>query len=599
MTFVGFDLRAHRWLATAAFVTVGCGGLLNTSPRFYNGFDPTNGAANGGVQGGPAVVSNGSPPPTGAAAAGTVTVPAGAPVAVQLDAVTQTLRAQGYSPSRATLRRRGETGALVSFPFMARAGTCYVAVAIGDDSISSLSLTVTGSQNQAVGYSQTEAHPSVAFCAYSGGMHFPRAFVAAGQGMVHYQLYEGPPNSNANLTGVWNGVQRAAPTTVDPATQQRIAALTQALQGQNYQQVVMPRATMLGRGEVTPITTALSAGNCYTFATFGGPGTTDTDLYVVDAEGRTIQRDERPDVDAVARDVCVQTAGQYVLRMSLSRGDGPVWITAYARSAQGTAQVANTAVAMGAGNTGGNDIDTLWRSQSTSLLSVGYEAQGEPLNRELTEGQSADENVALAAGQCYAIVGVGSSRVRDIDLAVSDPRGQPVDQDGTTDSKAIVRVCATVAGQYRVRTTLASGSGAYRLGLLRWTSGTSGAGLSGIAFVRNAELSRVLSSDGYQGDADFEIQRSRIRENANATSSVTLRPNGCYALVVVGGVGVNSLSLSVSADGRPVAEDQSRSAFPSVRFCTQSGGAHRVTIASQRGGGDLVFRVFRQQQQQQ
>lgn len=596
-----FSTPSRLALASIALTWSGC---TLTSPRFYGGIDL--GGSNVGVAGGgnaavvtPTGAGAVAPTAAGASVPGTVTVPPGAPASVQLDAVAQTLRAQGYAPVSAPMRGPRQPGGLSSHPFMPQMGACYVAVAVGGPGITNLAMTVSAPSGQYIGnYSRGDAHPFVPFCAYEYGLYFPRVFVGAGAGEVIYQLFQGPPGTSPMLAGVWSGgTQRAAPQTVDAATQARIAALTQQLRGQGYAQVLAPRAAMLGRGEVVSFPTTLREGLCYTFAAFGGPGARDADLYFVDGSGNVVQRDERPDVDAVVRDVCVTSAAQFTVRPRMAEGDGPLWITAFARAAQtGAAQVTQNSLSMSQSSSGGNDIDDTWNGQQNILLSVGYQAEGEPLNRSLTEGQSQEERVTLGAGQCYAIMAVGESRVRDLDLDLLDASGRPVDRDYAQDPKAIVRLCAPSAGQYRVNVRMVSGGGAYRMGLFRWSGGTSGAGLSGIAFVRNAEVTRVLQSDGYQGDADFEIVRAQIREGGNSQRNVTLRANQCYAFVSVGGNGVSDLDLVVQKDGQTVAEDRTFTAFPTARFCARAAGQYRVTITSRRGSGDFVFRVFRREQ---
>jgi|LNFM01.1.fsa_nt_gb hypothetical protein len=607
MSFSTSSLFRLRTGAVALAVVFG--GCNLTSPRFYGGIDMGGGAGWNATPGGSnvAVVTPaggnvaGGAAAGGGAVAGVVTAPPSAPPAVQLDAVSRTLAAQGYAPVGGPQRGAAAAGGLSSHPFMpAQPGTCYVAVAVGAPSVTTLAMTVSAPSGQYIGnYARGDAHPWVQFCAYEYGLYFPRVFVGQGNGEVLYQLYQGQPGSSAMLAGVWSGgaQQRTAPRTVDAATQGRIAALTQQLRAQGYQQVLAPRASMLRRGEVVSLPTTLRQGLCYTFAVFGGQGARDADLYFLDSAGSVVQRDDGAQVDAVVRDVCVTAAGQYTVRPSMAEGDGAVWIAAYARAAQaGAAQVSQTSVAMAQGSGGGNDVDDTWSSQQNNLLSVGYQAEGSPLNRTLTEGQSADENVQLNAGMCYAIMAIGESRVRDLDLDLFDSNGRPVDRDFAQDPKAVVRLCAPAQGQYRVNVRMASGGGAYRLGLFRWSSGTSGAGLSGIAFVRNAEVTRVLQSDGYQGDADFEIVRAQIREGANTQRTVTVRANQCYAFVGVGGNGVSDLDLVVQKDGQTVAEDRTFTAFPTARFCARNAGQHRVTISSRRGSGDFVFRVFRREQ---
>lgn len=589
-------------------LAVAYGGCTLTSPRFYGlnygtsgGVTPTNGqvviqGANGQVISG----GNSNQNTTGGAAvAGVVAAPAGAPPAVQLDAVAQTLRAQGYAPTGAPMRNVRPAGSLSSYTFAAQPGACYVAVAVGGPGVNALALTVSSQSGSTVGYAaRGDAHPAVSFCAYEYGLYYPRLYVGAGSGEVYYQLFQGPGGTSASLAGVWGGgvAPRRAPNTPDAVTAERIAAFSRQLATRGYQAVLRPQGAMLATGEVAPMNTNLREGNCYAFAAFGGPGARDTDLYVLDAQGAILQRDEGPQIDAVAQDICVQTASQFVVRPRMATGDGPVWLVAYARAQQAGAQVTQTQLAMANTGGGGNDIDDTWNAQQNNVLSVGYQAEGPPLNRSLNEGQQQEETVNLAAGTCYAIVAVGESRVRDLDLALANDGNTILDQDYAQDPKATVRICAPAAGRYRVRVNMAGGGGAYRLGLFRWTGGTSGAGLSGIAFVRNAEVTRVLQADNYAGDTDFDIVRQQIREGANVTRNVTLRNGVCYAMVAVGGNGISDLDLTVQQGSTTVAEDRTLTAFPTARYCARAAGAHRVTISSRRGTGEFVFRMFRRQE---
>ncbi len=578
-------------------------GCTLTSPRFYGLSYGVTPPANGNVviqnANGQVVSGGNNGANNGAVAAGVVAAPAGAPPAVQLDAVGQTLRAQGFSPVGGPMRSVRAPGSLSSYAFAGQPGMCFVAVAIGGAGVNALALTVSSPSNSTVGYAaRGDAHPAVSFCAYEYGTYFPRLYVSAGGGEVFYQLYQGPAGSSGSLAGVWGGgaAPRSAPRTPDGATAQRIEALSRQLSGRGYQAVLRPQGAMLAAGEIAPMNTNLREGNCYAFAAFGGPGARDTDLYVLDAQGAVIQRDEGPQIDALAQDICVQTASQFVVRPRMATGDGPVWLVAYARAQQAGAQVTQTQLAMANTGGGGNDVDDVWNAQQNSVLSVGYQSEGPPLNRTLNEGQNQEETLNLTAGQCYAFVAVGESRVRDLDLAIADDSNAPLDQDYAQDPKATVRVCAPTTGRYRVRVNMASGGGAYRLGLFRWAGGTSGAGLTGIAFVRNAEVTRVLQADNYSGDSDFDIVRQQIRQGANVTRTVSLRNGACYAMVAVGGAGISDLDLSLAQGSTNVAEDRTFTAFPTARYCARAAGAHRVTISSRRGTGEFVFRVFRRQE---
>jgi len=111
----------------------------------------------------------------------------------------------------------------------------------------------------------------------------------------------------------------------------------------------------------------------------------------------------------------------------------------------------------------------------------------------------------------------------------------------------------------------------------------------------NAEVTRILQTDNYQGDADFEIYRGRIRQGAATQRSVNLRANTCYAFMAVGGAGVSDLNMGLLQNRRQIATDNARTAFPQVRHCTQTASAYQVAIRSVAGSGEFVFRVFKQQ----
>jgi hypothetical protein len=99
---------------------------------------------------------------------------------------------------------------------------------------------------------------------------------------------------------------------------------------------------------------------------------------------------------------------------------------------------------------------------------AGRYAQGRapvsPLMRgNLQTSQTQDFSVALAAGRCYTVVGVGEPSVTDLDLFLFDQNGTQVAQDQATDNFPIVQVCPSVPGNNRVQVKMYSGYGAFGL----------------------------------------------------------------------------------------------------------------------------------------
>jgi hypothetical protein len=119
--------------------------------------------------------------------------------------------------------------------------------------------------------------------------------------------------------------------------------------------------------------------------------------------------------------------------------------------------------------------------------------------------------------------------------------------------------------------------------------------MSGLLFVRNAEVTRILQADNYQGDADFELFRGRVAQGATTNRPVNLRQGVCYAFAAVAGTGLNELDMTLRRGAQTLGEDNALTGYPVVRFCATATGAHQVGIRSVAGAGEFVFRVFRQQ----
>jgi hypothetical protein len=522
-------------------------------------------------------------------------------------AADRVLRAQNYHPVGSVIQQTLPPRGLVSFQIPTQPGSCYTVFAVGDVGANDVDLAVISPSGQNMGEDRgTDPHPNVSFCAFEYGVHLARVNMYSGSGNVYFAVYQGPAGTTGNVEAAFTGragagtAVAAAPGQPDPSTAARIASFQQRMAAQGYQAVGAPRGVMMASGQTDNWPTQLSGGWCYAFATFGGPGVRDSDVFLFDAAGaRQIAGDAGPSPDAVIRDICTTATASYQLRPRLYSGQGPVWFVAMARpnAAAGTATASVTqtplAIATHAGGVGSGGVEGSFRRLERALVSLGYQAVDAPVNGTLSTGTEATQSVTLEQGKCYAIAAVGDATVQDLDLFLLDAAGNELDRDYAQDARPVVRVCPRTTGQYSVRMRMVSGQGGYRVGLFRWEGGISGAGMSGLLFVRNAEITRVLQADGYQGDANFELFRGRIRQGASATRNVNLQQGACYAFVAVGGDGVSDLNMSLQQGGDTLAEDRSLTAFPSVRYCARASGPHRVVIQSAHGSGDFVFRVFR------
>lgn len=523
-----------------------------------------------------------------------------------VQAADRILRAQNYQPVGNVVQQVIPARGLVSFPVMTQPGQCYTVFAVGDVGVNDVDLEVVSPSGQTVGEDRaTDAHPNVSFCASEYGTHFARVHMFSGAGNVFFAVYQGPAGTSGNVAAAFTGstttaTTASAPGQPDPNTMARIQAVRARLQAQGYQQVRDLSGVVMTQGQTQNWPTLLPGGWCYAFATFGGPGVQDSDVFLFDASGaRQIAGDAGTAVDAVIEDICTTTAASYQLRPRLYSGNGTVWLLAMARPNPATNAVASTQPSQSSvlintqATGGGGSLDDSYRRLERTLVSLGYATVGTPVDGSLQTGANASHQVTLQQGNCYAIAATGDSSVGDIDLYLLDGSGREIDRDYAMDARPVVRVCPRTTGTYTVQVNMAAGSGGYRMGLFQWEGGTRGAGMSGLLFVRNAEVTRLLQADGYQGDASFELFRGRVREGASTTRTVNLQNGTCYAFVAVGGEGVSDLNMTVQHGNQTVAEDRSLTAFPAVRYCARSSGQHRVVIESRHGTGEFVFRVFR------
>lgn len=535
--------------------------------------------------------------------------PAGQGGPTGLAGADQLLRSQGYQPLGAPAGQNLTQGQLIAFPIMAQPGACYVAIAVGGAGVRDVDMEVVGPSGNSIAEDrETDAHPTVHFCPQEPGMHFARVSMYGGSGGVEFISYQGPMGGPPNLASAWRvqpgPAQGAAPSgPIDPATMARIDAVRSTLSAAGYQQVREPSAVAVATGQTAELPASLQGGWCYAFATFGGPGVRDSDIFLNDGS-RDIVSDTATSVDSIVRDVCLPQSGNYRIRPRLYSGSGPVYLLAMARSNGATGPVTQTAIAMqggdpnaGAGMTqpppARTALDARFNRFSRSILSLGYETVGEPVSHSMGTGEENVQPVTLTAGSCYAIGAQGDASVQNLALYLMDAQNREVDRDYSASPRPVVRVCPGTTGQYNVRMVMTGGQGGFRMGLFRWGGATSGAGLTGLTFVRNSEMTRLLSADGYQGDANFDIYTGRIREGATVNRNITLEQGACYAVVAVGGDGVADLNLALQSGGRQVAVDTQPTAFPVVRYCATQAGAHRAVISAAHGSGSFVFRVFR------
>lgn len=513
----------------------------------------------------------------------------------QLDAH---LRANGFAPTGPAVRNSNmQPNGLVAYAIDAQPGRCYVAVALADPGMDLNMVLLDPSGRTAAHNVAPDGNPWIHICPGATGRHLARLQAASGQGAYYYILYGGPEGQEPQLATYFGSEDTTVQTaSLDPATAQRLNALDQRLRGERFERVGEPTGVVLEQRQDRNFPLALEQGYCYAFATLGGPGARDTDVSILDGGGAVQARDVATAVDGMVQ-YCPAAAGTYTLRARMYSGSGPLFVAGWVQSQRGQATPDPAAQqVLSAQSTAGAGLDDNYRLLDADIRARGYQQYGDRSNGQLTEGQTRDFTLNLEGGKCYAILAVGDGGVRDLDLIVSNPRGQAVDRDMEAGARPVVRACPDSTGDYRIQVSMAQGQGNFVYQAYRWPRGTRGPfGLAGLIYVRLAEVTSLLAVEGYEPDGDFSPERARIRrEGASARHSITLPAGQCYSILVVGGDGVNDLDVTLSQGNTQVATDGSRNAFPSVRHCTQNnGGRFNLEVNAANGSGTYFYQVFR------
>jgi hypothetical protein len=523
----------------------------------------------------------------------------------QLDQYDQVLRQANYEPvgpvSHGTLDAYGIT----AIPVDIRRGYCYTLAAIGQTG-TDLNLVVLDPRGQDIAHNVlTDEHPWVSFCAQRGGRFVIRLQMARGSGEYFFAPYQTARGRGAaDLTSFFGG-GAAAPTgpavaTLDSETQARIAALDSTLAAERYSRVGDPQGLQLNEHDERLFQLSLEAGRCYAFASLGGPGTTDTDVYLVDGSGHWIQADSSADRDGLVR-FCSPSSGQFTLQIRLLHGSGSVFTAAYVQAPAGPAPTtAPVEPVIADTSTAGAGLDENFALLDADMRARGYESFGAPQHATLAEGGTQEYEVDLEGDKCYAILAVGDSGVRNMDLTLLDSAGHEVDRDDAGDSRPTVRVCPTATGHYRMRVRMMSGTGSYVYAPYRWPRGTHGPfGLAGLIYVRLAEVTALLATEGYAPDANYAMDRGTLRtEGASSQHTLQLSGGQCYSIAAVGGDGIHDLDLALVSGATTIATDLGvRNAFPSVRHCVTTSGTYTLTVRAASGSGPYIYQVFSRTQE--
>lgn len=512
----------------------------------------------------------------------------------RLEQLDRVLREQGFAPTGPVVHGSLAPNGLIAYAVEAQPGACYTLAVIGEEPGQNIDMIVLDPFGRPTAHDvRPDNHPWTSFCASMGGRFIARVQMAAGGGGYFYANYQGPPSRRMELSSFFGQQAELGPqlAQMDGSTQQRLGALDQQLSTQGFSRVGEPAGLVLTTREPREFQLSLQRGQCYVFAALGGQGAIETDIALNDSAGNPLEVGRGRDRDAQLR-FCAQATGTHTLAVRMAEGQGPLFAVGYV---QGGGQAPSTQPVMASTSTAGAGLQENFALLDADMRARGYESYGDQTTGQLAQGGTRNFEIQLEGGRCYAILAVGDAGVRDLDLHLLDPSGNEVDRDIAQDPRPTVRVCPERSGRFQMQVEMTAGAGGYVYAPYRWPRGTRGPfGLEGLIYVRLAEVTALLSVEGFQPDPGFTPQNGQLRrQGATATHDVELVAGQCYAIVVVGGDGVNDLDVTLSQGNDQLASDfGSRSAFPSVRHCATRDGRYRIAVSAAIGSGRYHWQVF-------
>jgi len=471
---------------------------------------------------------------------------------------------------------------------------CYLFVGLTKPA-GDLNIIVTGPDGSTIGHDvQPNPHPWVYVCPGKTGRLTARLQMVTGSGDYYYAVYQGSSREQPELASFFGEQPLYTEAHVVPSTEatQRIDAIDRKLKEASFNRVDAPRGTQIQEHESREFALHLREGQCYAFAVALDQGVRAVELSLTDTESKALNTLQSSNSHPKELRHCAAEDGVHTLKTRGVEGSGAVFVLAYA----GEGDADNQETIMEARSRESAGAAEKFRLMDADMRARGYAPFGDTEKESLRNGDKHSYKLSFESGKCYAVVAVGDEGVEDLDLSVTSAGGAIFDRDLESSAQPVVRVCPERKGDYVVHVTMKKGAGKFTYTAYRWRRGTHGPfGLTGLLYVRLAEVTALLGDEGFSPDPSYPLGRGSLRRQGDEEEhSLSLRADRCYAVLVVGGKGISDLALNLSeeTEGNSLAKDKDATPFPHVRYCPKDQGSFRLKIESSVGAGDYVYQIF-------
>ncbi len=492
-------------------------------------------------------------------------------------------------------------GGFAAYSFDVQPGLCYTLIGVGGPSVADLNVVLYSPFGMAVAQDvRPDNHPIVQYCAMRPGRHTARVFVMSGSGNYYVVAYSSLPGTQAtNLAALWAPQGPSAPPApppggppdqMPPDIAGRLDAVDARQAAAGLRRWTAPVGFAMQRGETRRIPVDIAGGRCYSFATFGGAGARDTDVFVHGPTGQRLVADGGAALDAVTRPYCPRESGPHQIEVRMYAGAGALYLAAYAGAGDGPGLVLPT---MGLESTAvSRGPEEAFNVADADLRSRGYAPMGTRVAGSVQAGQAAVTPLTFDRGSCYAVLGVAEPTLNGLVLTVQDPAGEAVDMDRLGGARPTVRVCPDQDGPYRAVLQAEGGQGAYLLRAYRWPRGISGPfGLRGLLYVRMSEMTTMLAPEQFELSGAPDV--ANVSAGGSRSRNVDLAAGRCYVLLGVGGRAVTDVAMTLRRGNTVVAEAPA-GASAQIRHCPEAGraGRHQLTVRLAASSGQVLTQVY-------
>jgi hypothetical protein len=224
----------------------------------------------------------------------------------------------------------------------------------------------------------------------------------------------------------------------------------------------------------------------------------------------------------------------------------------------------------------------------------GYEAV-QPWLPMTASGMQHHAEVSLPGPACHALVAMAERPNASMSLRLlTSAGGEPLDNDESDSGTTHTRVCTLKPQTITLEAQITPESATY-YAVYRWPRGTQGPfGLQGVIYVRLAEMTSLLQTEGYAPDPNHRLTQHPMRADLRpATTSFRLQSRICYSVLALGDGSLRDIELTLSRNGTRVSHTRRYEPASQLRVCPSESGTYQLRVRAHQGKGTLVTQVFR------